>query len=299
LTRSGFVAVAGRPNVGKSTLVNAIVGAKVAVTSDKPQTTRRALRGVASGEQDGEAWELVLVDLPGVQRPRDELTKRMQRRVDAELSGCDAALFVLSAGERIGGGDRFLARALASAPVPVVAALNKVDLLDSGTTLTALEAVGRLEREGARFEEIFPVSARTGQGVGALVGALSSMLPEGPLHYPPGDRSDQPEELLLADLVREQALARTRDEIPHSIEVRVEEIERQPELSNVRAVLWVESESQKAILIGKGGQMIKAIGTAARREMEERLGAHVFLDLTVKIRKGWRQDEALLDRLEI
>jgi GTPase len=299
MTRSGFVAVTGRPNVGKSTLVNSVVGAKVAITSDKPQTTRRAVRGVATGDRDGEIWQLVLVDLPGVQRPRDVLTARMQRRVEFELAECDAVLFVLSAAEHVGAGDRFIARALARSQSPVVAAVNKVDVLDRDRTLAALDAAASLETEGVDLSEIVPVSAKTGAGVAPLVEELVARLPEGPLHFPVEERSDQPAELVLADLVREQALVRIRDEIPHSVEVQVEEVERRESLSTVRAALWVESESQKAILIGRNGEMIKSIGSAARRAMEGLLGGQVFLDLTVKVRKGWRRDDALLDRLEI
>jgi GTPase len=299
VTRSGFVAVAGRPNVGKSTLVNGIVGAKVAIASEKPQTTRRAIRGVANGERDGERWQLVLVDLPGVQRPRDALTERMQKRVERELSDCDAVLLLLNGAETIGAGDRFIASALASSPVPVVAALNKVDALDRGRTTAALDAVARLEREGVTLRDIFPVSARTGEGVGPLVQSLVALLPEGPLYYPDGVRVDQAQELTVAELVREQALARTRQEVPHSVEVQVQEIEPREDLTAVQAVIWVESESQKGILIGKGGTMIRDIGTAARAEIEGLLGRRVFLDLKVRVRRGWRRDEDLLDRLGI
>jgi GTPase len=299
VTRSGFVAVTGRPNVGKSTLVNTIVGGKVAITSDKPQTTRRAIRGVANGERDGDLWQLVLVDLPGVQRPRDPLTERMQGRVERELAECDAALFVLNGAERIGGGDRFIAHALARSPVPVIAALNKSDLLDRGRTVAALDTVANLEREGVTLGEIFPVSARTGAGVTPLVEALASLLPEGPLYYPPDVRVDQPREVTIAELVREQALARTREEVPHSVEVEVDEIEARGDLTAVHAVIWVETDSQKAILIGKGGAMIRELGTAAREEVERFLSDHVFLDLTVKVRRHWRRDERLLDRLGI
>jgi GTP-binding protein Era len=171
VTRSGFVAVAGRPNVGKSTLVNAIVGGKVAITSEKPQTTRRAIRGIANGEREGDSWQLVLVDLPGVQRPRDVLTERMQARVERELAECDAVLFVLNGTERVGGGDRFIAQALARSPVPVIAAVNKLDLLDRPRTAAALDAVAGLERERVDLREIFPVSARTGAGIAALADA--------------------------------------------------------------------------------------------------------------------------------
>jgi GTP-binding protein Era len=299
VTRSGFVAVAGRPNVGKSTLVNAIVGAKVAVTSNRPQTTRRAIRGIVNGTNDGEQWQLVLVDLPGVQRPRDLLTDRMQRRVESQLADCDAALFLLSGAERIGGGDRFIANALAGSNVPVIAALNKIDLLGKAELAAALDAVGSLEEEGVELKEIFPVSARSGAGVGELVRALVALLPEGPLLYPQETRSDLPLDRSLAELIREKALRRTHDELPHSVEVLVEEIEEQEDLTKVRALLWVETESQKKILVGKGGSMIRNIGTAARLEMETMLGRRVFLDLTVKVRRGWRGDESLLDRIGI
>ena len=299
MTRSGFVAVAGRPNAGKSTLVNSIVGQKVAVISDKPQTTRRAIRGVVNGELDDERWQLVLVDLPGVQRPRDALTERMQRRVERELRECDAALFVLNGAERIGAGDRFIASALARSPVPVVAVVNKVDLLDTAATAAALSGTADLEREGVELREIFPVSAKTGRGVPDLVRSLVSTLPQGPLLYPDDVRSDQPLETALAELVREQALARTREEVPHSIEVHVQEVEPRDDLTAVRAVIWVETESQKGILVGKHGSMVRDVGTGARREMELLLGTRVFLDLTVRVRRGWRRDEGLLDRLGI
>jgi GTP-binding protein Era len=299
VTRSGFVAVAGRPNVGKSTLVNAIVGAKVAVTSNRPQTTRRAIRGIVNGTEDGEQWLLVVVDLRGVQRPRDLLTDRMQRRVESQLADCDAALFLLSGAERIGGGDRFIANALAASNVPVIAALNKIDLLGKAEMAAALDTVGSLEEEGVELKEIFPISARSGAGVGELVRALVALLPEGPLLYPEETRSDLPLDRSLAEVIREKALRRTHDELPHSVEVLVEEISEQEDLTKVRALLWVETESQKKILVGKGGSMIRNIGTAARLEMETMLSRRVFLDLTVKVRRGWRGDESLLDRIGI
>jgi GTPase len=291
-TRSGFVALTGRPNVGKSTLVNAIVGAKVAIVSDKPQTTRRAIRGVATTAEH----QLVLVDLPGVQRPRDELTERMQRRVEAELADADAALMVVNAEQGIGPGDRFIAGLLERSPVPVVIAVNKVDRLSRPATAAALQATAEL----GVGDEIFPISARTGEGVRALVEHLVELLPEGPFYFPPDERSDQPEQVLLAELVREQVLRRTRQEVPHAVEVQVEEVEqRREDLVAVRAVIWVEAESQKGIVIGAGGSLIKAIGTAARHELERELATHVHLDLAVRVRKSWRSDEHLLDRLGI
>ena len=292
-TRSGFVALAGRPNVGKSTLVNAMVGRKVAIVSDKPQTTRRAIRGVVTAPN---RFQLVLTDLPGVQRPRDALTQRMQRRVESELAEADAALFVVNGEQGVGGGgDRFIAEALAGAPVPVVIAVNKVDRTSNPRTVAALQAAADLGLEG----EIFPVSARTGRGIEELVRHLAALLPPGPFYFPPEEVSDQPEAVLLAELVREQVLARTRQEVPHSVEVQVEEVSDGGDLVTVRARLWVETESQKGIVIGSGGRMIKAIGSAARRELERELGGRVHLDLSVRVRRSWRADDALLDRLGI
>jgi GTP-binding protein Era len=290
-TRSGFVALAGRPNVGKSTLANAIVGAKVAIVSDKPQTTRRAIRGIASGA----GWQLVLVDLPGVQRPRDALTERMQRRVERELQDADGCLFVVNAEQAIGPGDRFIAELLRSAPVRVMIAVNKLDRVDRAGAAAALQAAADLEVA----DEILPVSAHTGEGVPALREALVSLLPEGPLYFEPEARSDQSERFRLAELVREQVLARTRDEVPHAVEVQIESIARDAERLRIEGVILVETESQKGILIGAGGRMIKSIGTAARRAIERELAIQVHLALRVRVRKHWRADEQLLDRLGI
>jgi GTP-binding protein Era len=292
VTRSGFVALAGRPNAGKSTLVNRIVGGKVAIVSDKPQTTRREIRGIATGP----GWQLVLVDLPGVQRPRDALTERMQRSVERVLADADAVLFVLNGEQAIGPGDRFIAEAIKSAGVPAVTALNKVDRLDKPRTVAALADAAGLDVQG----DIYPVSARTGGGVGPLVEGLAELVPEGPFLYPPEDKSDLSEEVRLAELVREQVLLRTREELPHAVEVEIDELEeREDGLLVVRARVWAETESQKGILVGAGGRMVKAIGMAARREIEGSLGRRVHLDLRVRVRKGWRRDEGLLDRLGI
>jgi GTP-binding protein Era len=291
--RSGFVALAGRPNVGKSTLVNAMVGRKVAIVSDKPQTTRRAIRGVVTAP---DRFQLVLTDLPGVQRPRDALTQRMQRRVETELDEADAALFVVNGEQGVGGGgDRFIAEALGGGPVPVVIAVNKVDRLDRPRTVLALQAAADLGLDA----EVFPVSARTGRGVSTLVDHLAGLLPEGPFYFPPEEISHQPDQVLLAELVREQVLHRTRQELPHAVEVQVDELHEQEDLVIVRAFLWVEAESQKGILIGARGRMIKAIGVASRRELERELGKRVHLDLSVRVRRAWRGDDALLDRLGI
>ncbi|MGH2840025.1 MAG: GTPase Era [Solirubrobacteraceae bacterium] len=290
--RAGFVALAGRPNVGKSTLVNAIVGSKVAIVSDKPQTTRRAIRGIA---MRGDA-QLVLVDLPGVQRPRDALTERMQGRVDRELADADGALMLLNAEQGVGPGDRFIAAALAGAGVPVTIAVNKIDRLDRAHTVAALQAAADL----GVGEDIFPISARKGTGVDALVTHLVGLLPAGPHLFDVDDLSDQPESVLVAELIREQILRRTFQEVPHAVEVVVEDVDAEREdLIRIQALAWVEAESQKGILIGAHGKMIKAIGTAARRELERHFDTRVHLDLSVHVRRRWRADDALLDRLGI
>jgi GTP-binding protein Era len=295
VTRAGFVALAGRPNVGKSTLTNAIVGAKIAIVSDRPQTTRRAIRGVATGPD----WQLVLVDLPGVQRPRDALTQRMARRVSLELADADASLMLLNGEEGVGPGDRFIAAALAASSGPVTVAVNKVDRLSKPRQAEALLAAAEIAPPAA---EVFPVSARSGEGVGELVRHLIEQLPESPFLYPSAQRTDLARDEQLAELIREQVLRRTFQELPHAIGVVIEEItpdERDEDRTRVDALIWVETESQKAIVVGHGGRMIKAIGTAARRELQRELGGHVHLSLIVRVRRHWRADDGLLDRLGI
>ena len=283
--RSGFVAVAGRPNVGKSTLVNALCGGKVAIVSDKPQTTQRRIFGIANGDDH----QLVLVDLPGFQRPRDALTERMQHTVDSAFVDVDAVLFVLSARERIGAGDRFIASRVYALGVPVVIALNKVDRLKAGHIAQQMNAAARL----GNFHALHPVSAKTGDGMGELRTELVGLLPEGPLYFPADQRTDLSVELQIAELVREKALWLTRDEVPHSISAEVEELGE----TVIRVNILVETDSQKQILVGKGGAMVKEIGTRARPEIEALLGQTVFLELMVKVRPRWRRDETTLTRL--
>ncbi len=285
--KSGIVAVAGRPNVGKSTLVNALCGGKVAIVSDKPQTTRRRIFGIANGDD----YQLVLADLPGFQRPRDALTERMQHTVDASFEDVEAVVFVLSARERIGAGDRFIATRVFSLGVPVVIALNKVDRLKPGHIAEQMNAAARL----GDFHALHPVSAKTGDGVAELRVELVGLLPEGPLYFPPEQRTDLSVEAQIGELVREKALWLTRDEVPHAISVEVDEMDDKM----VRALLLVETESQKQILVGKGGSMVKDIGTRARPEIEALLGHPVFLELVVKVRPRWRRDEATLDRIGV
>jgi GTPase len=286
------VALAGRPNVGKSTFVNAVVGEKVAIVSDRPQTTRRAIRGV---HRSGEC-QMVLVDLPGVQRPRDALTARMARRVQHELESSDAILLMLNGEQGLGPGDRFIAKTLLGVDIPVTIAVNKADRLSRAELMAVLREAADLDAG----EDVFPISARRGSGVPALVEHLAALMPEGPFMFAMDATSDQPRELLLGELVREAVIRRTFHELPHAVEVVVEEVEHpHPGLARVRALIWVESESQKGIVIGARGRMIKAIGTAGRRELERELGCQVHLELTVRVRRDWRADEGLLDRLGI
>jgi GTPase len=285
--KSGFIAVAGRPNVGKSTLVNAICGRKVAIVSDKPQTTRRRIFGIANCSDH----QLILADLPGFQRPLDPLTEPMQRTVDAAFEEIEGVLLVLSARERIGAGDRFVARRVFELDVPVVIALNKVDRLKGGHIATQMETASKL----GDFQALHPVSAKTGDGVPELREELVALLPEGPAYYSQEQRSDLPLDVQVAELVREQALRLTKDEVPHAITVEVEEIGDKV----VHADVLVETDSQKQIVIGKGGAKIRDIGKNARPEIEALLGHPVFLELQVKVRPRWRRDEALLERLGI
>ena len=283
--RSGFVAIAGRPNVGKSTLVNALCGGKVAIVSDKPQTTRRRIFGIANGEDH----QLVLADLPGFQRPRDALTERMQHTVDSAFEDVEGVLFVLSARERIGAGDRFIAQRVFALGLPVVIALNKVDRLKPAHIAQQMNAAAQL----GDFHALHPVSAKTGDGIGELREELVALLPEGPQYFPQEQRTDLSVETQIAELIREKALWLTRDEVPHAISVVVEELDDRV----LRANLLVETDSQKQIVVGKGGSIIKEIGTRARPEIEHLLGHSVFLELMVKVRPRWRRDEATLERL--
>jgi GTPase len=288
--RSGFVGLAGRPNVGKSTLTNALCGAHVAIVSDKPQTTRRRALGVVHGDD----YQIVLVDLPGFQKPFDALTRRMQRSVDESLRDVDAVLLVLDASEASGGGDRFIGERLTETGTPVVIALNKVDRLKPAQIAESIAAVSGL----TEFLALHPVSARTGDGVPELAAELAALLPEGPAYFEDGVDSDQPLEMRIGELVREQALARTHDEVPHAIAVVVDEVRppRGKHAGRVTATLIVEATSQQGILVGREGATVRAIGTAARPEIELLLGGSIYLDLRVKVRRDWRRDDSLLER---
>ena len=283
--RSGLVAVAGRPNVGKSTLVNALVGDKVAITSNVPNTTRRRIFGVANGPD----WQLVLVDLPGFQRPIDPLTERMQETVDGSFDDVDAVLLVVDARDRIGAGDNFVARRVFGLGKPVIIAVNKIDRLKHGHVASQMKPAAGL----GDFHALHPVSAKTKDGIGALREDLVVLLPDGPPYFPREDTTDLSPQERVAEVIREKALHLTRDEVPHALTVEIDEIDE----GRVRAFVLVETESQKGILVGKKGAMIREIGTRARPEVQALLGRPVYLELVVKVRPRWRRDPRSLERL--
>ena len=283
--KSGFVAVAGRPNVGKSTLVNALVGEKIAITSPVPNTTRRRIYGVANGED----YQLVLVDLPGFQKPMDKLTQRMQKTVDGSFEDIDVVLFVMSARDRIGGGDRFIARRVYELGIPVIIALNKVDNLKPSHIVTGMKAAAAL----GDFHALHPVSAVTKDGVDELRTDLLHLLPEGQPYFERESATDQTQTERIVELIREKALQLTRDEVPHAISVELDELDEKL----LRAFVLVETVSQKQILVGKKGAVIREIGVRARPEIERLLGHRIFLELVVKVRPRWRREDAQLDRL--
>lgn len=291
--RFGFVCVVGRPNAGKSTLLNAMVGQKVAITSDRPQTTRHAVRGVVHRPDA----QLVVVDTPGLHKPRTLLGERLNDVVRTTLAEVDVIVFCLPANEKIGPGDRFIAAELAKVKrTPAFAVVTKTDLSDPATIAERLLAVSQL----GEWAEIVPVSAVAGDQVGLLTELLVARLPEGPALYPEGELTDEPEQVLVAEFIREAALAGVRDELPHSLAVVVEEMaprQERADLVDVHAVMYVERASQKAIVIGSGGARLREIGTKARQQAEKLLGTRVFLDLRVKVAKDWQRDPAKLRRL--
>jgi GTP-binding protein Era len=290
--RSGFVAVVGRPNVGKSTLVNRLVGQKVSITSPRPQTTRGPIRGV----RNGPGYQAVFVDTPGSQKPRDTLRARMQQQVLDSLSESDAILFLLDASQaadRLGTGDRYVARLVVESGTPAIACINKVDLLRTrAEALPIVEAVSEL----GDWQEIFLISATGGLNVEPLMEAVVELLPPGPRYFPEGTVTDYPESLILAEYVREKALNVLRAEVPHAVAVEIEDVERK-NVTVVYATIHVERATQRMIVLGKGGRTIKQIGTEARRDVERLLGAHIYLDLKVKVSPGWRSDKKFLERL--
>lgn len=285
--RSGFVALTGRPNTGKSTLMNQVLRSKVAITSDRPQTTRNAIRGVLTTD----AAQIVFVDTPGLHKPHSALGTRLNRLVRNTLAEVEAIVFLVDVADGLGSGDEFIAKDLAGVKTPVVVALNKVDLVDDDT----------LARQHTRIMELtgyeaFPISARTGKGIDGLLAALIGHLPEGPLFYPPDVVTDQPERQIISELIREKILEQTREEVPHSVAVVVEEMTTEDDSIVIDAIVYVERDSQKGIVIGRGGKVLKDVGTRARKEIEALLGSHVFLHLRVKVEKDWQRIESLVAR---
>ncbi len=291
--RSGFVAVVGRPNVGKSTLVNRLVGQKVSITSPRPQTTRGPIRGV----RNGRGYQAVFVDTPGSQKPRDTLRARMQQQVLDSLSESDAIVFLLDAAqaaEKIGTGDRYVARLVAESGTPAIVCVNKADLLRTRVeALPIVEAVSQL----GDWQEIFPISATEGLNVEPLTEAVIELLPPGPRYFPEGTITDYPESLILAEYVREKALSVLREEVPHAVAVEIEEVDRKENVTVIYATIHVERTTQRMIVLGKGGKTIKQIGTEARRDVERLLGTRIYLDMKVKVSPGWRSDKKFLERL--
>jgi GTPase len=291
--QSGFVAVLGRPNFGKSTLVNAIVGQKVSIVTDKPQTTRARVPGVLT--TDG--YQMVFTDTPGFHKPRTMLGERLNRMVQDSTDQVDGAVLVVDAAAGVGRGDAYVAQhRVAPLRCLKVCAVNKIDQLKGDAVIPQLDAAARL----TEFDHVIPVSAKTGRGVDELVRVLAEVLPEGPTLFPLGEVTDQSGEFRIAEIVREKALALTREEIPHSVAVQVDEMEDdpdRPEVLRITCLILVERDSQKGIVIGKGGSMLKRIGTLARRELEELLGRRIFLELRVKVQREWQRDPAALTRL--
>jgi GTP-binding protein Era len=292
--KSGFVPVVGRPNVGKSTLVNAMVGSKVTITSSRPQTTRNAIRGVVTGPGEDPAYQIVLVDTPGLHKPRNELGTRLNSLVYGTLSEADVVLFMIDATMPVGPGDRLIAERLAEAGSDaVLVVVNKVDKAGKGQVIEQLAVAGEWD-----FTAYLPVSARVGSGIAELVSEVVDRLPEGPAYYPPGVTTDQPEELVVAEIVREKFLDRLREELPHSLVVMVEDLEQRDDgLIDIAADVIVERKSQKGIVIGKGGSLLQAAGTEARHDLETLLGNRVNLMLQVKVEPDWQRRPQLLDRL--
>jgi GTP-binding protein Era len=290
-TRSGFVSIVGRPNVGKSTLVNALVGQKVAITSPRPQTTRNTIRGVVTIEEA--SAQVVLVDTPGIHRPRTALGERLNTLVYGSLAEADAAVFVLDVTQKIGPGDRRIAERLLASETKVVVALNKVD------AVAKEEILGHLGEAAAwDFAAYVPVSAKKSDGLDLILDEVVALLPPGPFFFPPDATSDQPESLLAAELVREKYLARLREELPHSLAVVVDDMETQDNgVLRIEASVYVERDSQKGIVIGKGGATLRDVGSEARVDLERLFGTKVFLDLRVKVEKDWQRSDELLDRL--
>ena len=288
--RSGFISIIGRPNVGKSTLLNSLLNRKVAITSAKPQTTRNAIRGVLSGD----GWQMVFIDTPGLHKPKTALGKRLNEVVRRTLKEVDAVVFMVDATQPIGTGDKFVAAEILALGTPAIAVVNKMDAVKQKDLVAQLAALAQV----GEWREIIPISALNGHKVDELRELLVELLPEGPQYYPDDVFTDQPREFLVAEIIREKALELTRQEIPHSIATLIEEIvDREDGVTEIQAILYVERDSQKGIVIGKGGALLKEISTRARRELEWILGTKVFLRVQVKVAKEWQRNPGALTQL--
>lgn len=288
--RSGFIAVVGRPNTGKSTLINRLIGAKVSITSPRPQTTRSPIRGI----RNGPGYQAIFVDTPGSQKPQDTLRHRMQQRVTESLAESDVILFLIDATQSTGPGDRYVSQLISKTRTQVLVGVNKVDLLpEPSAVLPVLDQVSSL----LQAKEIFPLSAATGLNVELLMQSVVGLLPAAPKYFPEGMVTDYPEAFILAEYIREKALLVLREEVPHAVAVEIVEVKEKSNIRVIYAIIHVERASQKAIVLGSLGSNIKAIGTEARRDAERLLGIKIYLDLKVKVSQGWRNDPKFLERL--
>ncbi len=288
--KSGFVAVVGRPNAGKSTLVNRLVGHKVAIVSPRPQTTRNRIQGIVNLENA----QMVLIDTPGMHKPETALGRQMTGEVEQALEGIDVVALLVDASKDFDRGDRWPLERIKRVGGPAFLLLNKIDLIPKPRLLPLIDAYSR----EAEFAEVIPISGLTGDGLPLLLGKLAEYLPEGEPYFPPDQFTDQPERFLAGEIIREKLIASTRDEVPHAVAVLVEDFDDTPNLIHIRATVYVERDTQKGIVIGRGGEMLKRIGIAARRELEELLGVKVFLELYVKVRRDWRDNPALVRQLD-
>jgi GTP-binding protein Era len=288
--KSGFISIIGRPNVGKSTLLNALLGEKIAIISDKPQTTRNRILGIVN--QPGA--QMVFMDTPGIHKPMHKMNEFMVKTALRTYGEVDVILLLVEATERAGGGDKFIIETLAKIKTPVCLLINKIDLVEKGTLLPLIEEYSKLYP----FAEIIPVSALRND-LGDLLNAILKRLPEGPKYFPDDQLTDQPERFIVAEIIREKVFELTKEEIPYSTAVIIEDMKEEPDLTRIHAAIYVERDSQKGILIGKGGGMLKQIGTLARQDAERLLGTKIFLKLWVKVKKGWREDERVLRNIGI
>ncbi len=294
--RSGFVSIVGRPNAGKSTLLNALVGEKIAIVTEKPQTTRTRIQGMLNvkAQRGRPAGQLIFIDTPGVHKPDSRLNRKMMQEIHAALESRDLVLLIVDASERFGPGDEHVLELVKRSGAPVFLLLNKVDKLHKEKLLPLMDHYSKLHQ----FQEVIPISAMKGQGLDVLLERVVRALPEGPRYFPQDQLTDQPERFLASEIIREKVLLKTGKELPYATAVVVERYEELPRLTRISAVIYCERDGQKAILIGKGGQKLKEMGMSARLELERRLGKKVFLELFVKVKAGWRQSEAFVDELD-